>query len=132
MKIARYRATFRKKVIPGYYQAKLHIAVFAALEIMALIIYGLCMKWQWWTPLVILLSLFQVPIFSYFFHQFLLHQKVPGLGWAHKIHHWHHTFQRRNKITYTASAYRSWNERILKQELTIYSNRVLIGAQFIV
>lgn len=91
MDIARYRATFRKKVIPDYYQGKFHILIFATLEIMALVVCGLFMKWQWWTPLVILFSLFQASVLTYFIHRYLLHQKLHGFySFMFYINMWGH------------------------------------------
>lgn len=100
MDIARYRQTFRKKVIPSYYRGQTHIVIFASLEAMALLITGLFINWHWWTPLVIVGSILQASVLTYFIHRFMLHQKLPGFKWAHKMHHWHHTFYRPEKMTY--------------------------------
>lgn len=100
MDIDRYRAIFRKKVIPNYYQGKSHILIFTSLEILSLIICGLFINWHWWTPLVIILSIYQASVLTYFIHRFLLHKKLPGFHWAHRMHHWHHTFYRPHKMTY--------------------------------
>lgn len=100
MDIGRYRNTFRKKVIPGYYRGETHIVIFTVMELMALIITALFINWHWWTPLVIMGSILQASILTYFIHRFLLHKKLPGFKWAHKMHHWHHTFYRPEKMTY--------------------------------
>lgn len=100
MDILRYRAAFRKKVIPAYYQGKYHILIFTVLELLSLFICGVLINWQWWTPIVILLCLFQASILTYFIHRYMLHHKLPGFGWAFKMHHWHHTFYRPDKMTY--------------------------------
>jgi sterol desaturase/sphingolipid hydroxylase (fatty acid hydroxylase superfamily) len=100
MNIDRYRAIFRKKVIPPYYQGKMHLFIFTALELLSLFICGLFINWNWWTPFVIFISLFQASILTYFIHRFLLHQKFYGFHWAFKMHHWHHTFYVPGKMTY--------------------------------
>lgn len=100
MDLARYRTTFRRKVIPTYYRGRLHIAIFIFLELTALVSCGVMINWQWWTPLMILFSIFQASVLTYFIHRYLLHQKFPGFHWAHKMHHWHHTFYRPQNMPY--------------------------------
>lgn len=100
MDIPRYRSAFRRKVIPSYYRGNWHIGIFLALEVFALLSTGIWMNWTWWTPLVILFSLTQASILTYFIHRWLLHHKLPGFSWAHKMHHWHHTFYRPTHMVY--------------------------------
>lgn len=100
MKLERYRTIFRQKVIPSYYRADLHLIIFCVLEFSALSLTGVLINWQWWTPFIILGSMFQASVFTYFLHRFLLHRKLPGFGWAHKMHHWHHTFYPPEKMTF--------------------------------
>lgn len=100
MDLNRYRQTFRRKVIPSYYNAKAHIIIFVTLEALALLITGLFINWNWWTPFIILASVMQASVVTYFIHRYMLHKKLVGFKWAHKMHHWHHSFYRSGKMTY--------------------------------
>jgi hypothetical protein len=67
---------------------------------MTLMSCGLMINWQWWIPLIILLSLFQASTLTYFIHRYLLHRKTRGFHWAHKMHHWHHTSYRPQNMNF--------------------------------
>ncbi len=96
----RYRRAFRQKVIPRYYRGSLHVASFVGIQSGAVILVGSKVHWNWEAVLIVGLSLAYATTFTYFLHRFLLHRKVPGLGWAHKMHHWHHTFYQSNSMEY--------------------------------
>lgn len=102
MNLSRYRATFRRTVIPSYYSAKLHILFFVAFEAVALLLIGVRIDWSWTVPLVVLVSFLWATVSLYFLHRFLLHRRVPGFAWAHKLHHWHHTFYQAHQMQYDA------------------------------
>jgi sterol desaturase/sphingolipid hydroxylase (fatty acid hydroxylase superfamily) len=96
----RYRKAFRKKVIPWYYRGQIHVAIFSIIQISALFFIGSRLEWGKSTLLVIFLALGYATTFTYFLHRFLLHRKLPGFGWAFKMHHWHHTFYQSNRMEY--------------------------------
>ena len=96
----RYRKAFREKVIPRYYRGHWHVAVFTILEILAIVITAREVSWRYISPLYIFLSLFYATTFTYFLHRYLLHKKLPGFGWAFKMHNWHHTFYKSESMEY--------------------------------
>ena len=96
----KYRTAFRKKVIPKYYKGSLHVALFSLIQVTAIIFLGVKLTWNLTTIFVILGALIYATTFTYFLHRFLLHKKVPGFHWAHKMHHWHHTFYQSQEMEY--------------------------------
>ena len=96
----RYRNAFRKKVIPWYYRGQVHVAIFSIIQLSAILIIGSRIDWKISSLLVVLLALGYATTFTYFLHRFLLHRKLPGLGWAFKMHHWHHTFYQAHRMEY--------------------------------
>ena len=100
MELARYRRHFRAKVIPARYSARAHIALFAAFELTALAVTAWWVPWGRHSPVWMLLSVMWASSALYLVHRFLLHQKLPGFGWAHKMHHWHHTFYQAHEMEY--------------------------------
>ncbi|HXH29655.1 MAG TPA: sterol desaturase family protein [Bacteriovoracaceae bacterium] len=88
----RYRRAFREKVIPRFYSGRAHLIIFFLLEMIALVWTGAQVDWTLGSPFFILLTLAYATTFTYFLHRFILHRRVPGFSWAHKMHHWHHTF----------------------------------------
>jgi hypothetical protein len=100
MELARYRQHFRAKVIPKFYSAKLHIALFVLFEVLALVIALSLISWSWLSPLWVLLSALWASTILYVTHRWLLHKKIPGFHWAFKMHHWHHTFYQAQNMEY--------------------------------
>ncbi|MBY0516553.1 MAG: hypothetical protein K2P81_06585 [Bacteriovoracaceae bacterium] len=100
MNLERYRKNFRQKVIPKYYSAKIHLLIFSAFEVASISISAKYIEWSWLSPLWIFLSIFWASTFLYFLHRFMLHRIVPGFAWAHKMHHWHHTFYQSENMEY--------------------------------
>jgi hypothetical protein len=96
----RYRNAFRKKIIPWYYRGQFHVAIFSIIQIGAIFFIGSRLEWRISTFLVIFLALAYATTFTYFLHRFLLHHKLPGFGWAFKMHHWHHTFYQAHRMEY--------------------------------
>lgn len=96
----RYRKAFRQKVIPWYYRGALHVTLFSVIQLAAIIYTGLHINWSVNAFLIIAGSLGYATTFTYFLHRFLLHRPVTGLKWAHKMHHWHHTFYQSRYMEY--------------------------------
>lgn len=96
----RYRKNFRKKVIPRYYSGKFHVVFFSIIELSVILIIGPKCEWKIDSLLVVLMTLGYASTFTYFLHRFLLHRKLPGFGWAFKMHHWHHTFYQSHSMEY--------------------------------
>lgn len=96
----RYRKAFRQKVIPAYYRGFWHVVIFAILQTLAIVVTGSMVDWSIFSPLYIFLSLMYATTFTYFLHRYMLHQPVPGFKWAHKMHHWHHTFYKSEFMEY--------------------------------
>lgn len=100
MRLDRYRTHFRRKVIPASYSGRSHVIFFAVLEALVLVALGTYVAWTLWTPVIVLASFAWATTSLYFLHRFLLHRPVPGFGWAHKMHHWHHTFYQAHAMQY--------------------------------
>lgn len=96
----KYRRAFRQKVIPRFYSGRAHILIFSTLEMFALIFLAVQLDWGIKSALYILATLVYATTFTYFLHRFFLHRKVFGLAWAHKMHHWHHTFYTSSHMQY--------------------------------
>ena len=96
----RYRKAFRQKVIPSYYSGFLHVVVFTFLEILAICVFAWKVEWSVYSVFYVLISLVYATTFTYFLHRYLLHRPVRGLKWAHKMHHWHHTFYQSTNMEY--------------------------------
>lgn len=96
----RYRKAFRAKVIPSYYRGRYHIVFFSLFQLGGMVFLGRFIEWKPVSLLYILFSLGYATTFTYFLHRFLLHRKVPGFKWAHKMHHWHHTFYQTRHMEY--------------------------------
>ncbi len=96
----RYRKAFRQKVIPRYYRGSLHVAAFAVIQLVALVVVAARVRWSLEAIIIIGMALTYATTFTYFLHRFLLHRKIPGFGWAHKMHHWHHTFYQSHAMEY--------------------------------
>ncbi|MFZ4715664.1 MAG: sterol desaturase family protein [Bacteriovoracaceae bacterium] len=104
MNIDQYRQAFRAKVIPSYYNGKVHVFIFTILQ-MATTAYWFnkVPEWSLKSIPVILLSILWASWILYFTHRYLLHRKIWGLHWAFKMHHWHHTFYQETKLEYDES-----------------------------
>jgi hypothetical protein len=100
MNLARYRRHFRSKVIPKHYSARVHITLFALFEVAALVITGLWVDWNRESPVWMVVSVAWASSALYLVHRFMLHRKLPGFAWAHKMHHWHHTFYQSFEMEY--------------------------------
>ena len=100
MKLARYRNHFRAKVIPKKYSARVHIFLFVLFEVTALVITFSRVDWNRFSALWILISVAWASIALYLVHRYMLHRKLPGFSWAHKMHHWHHTFYQAHEMEY--------------------------------
>lgn len=100
MNLVRYRRAFREKIIPSYYSARVHIFLFALFQIIAILYFGLKIEWNPLSPIFILLSWGWASFALYWVHRILLHQKIPGFGWAFRMHRWHHTFYQDHKMEY--------------------------------
>ncbi len=100
MKLARYRQHFRAKVIPPYYSARVHLVLFVLFELLAVVISGQWVPWSFHSPLWILMAIVWASTALYLVHRFMLHKKLPGFGWAYKMHHWHHTFYQAHEMEY--------------------------------
>lgn len=87
-------------MIPRLYSGSLHITVFALMELLAITILARFVPWNSMSIFYILSTLMYATTFTYFLHRFLLHQKVSGFAWAHKMHHWHHTFYTSQNMQY--------------------------------
>ncbi|MFP5385806.1 MAG: sterol desaturase family protein [Bacteriovoracia bacterium] len=96
----RYRKAFREKVIPRYYSGALHVLLFALIQLVAIVFMGLKVSWSLKALGIVFLTLVYATTFTYFLHRFLLHRPVPGFRWAHKMHHWHHTFYKSSHMEY--------------------------------
>ncbi len=96
----RYRKAFRQKVIPSYYRGALHVAAFAVIQFVAVVVVASQVVWSLKAVFIIAMALAYATTFTYFLHRFFLHRKIPGLAWAHKMHHWHHTFYQSRAMEY--------------------------------
>ncbi len=90
MDLARTRDHFRRHVIPPRYSARAHIVFFCLFELVAIFLTGSFVDWSWRSPVYVLLCFAWATTFVYLIHRFTLHRKVPGFGWAFRLHHWHH------------------------------------------
>lgn len=100
MNLARYRKHFRQKVIPSCYSARVHIFLFIIFEFTALAIAATYVRWSWFSPVWMILSVAWASTALYLVHRFLIHRKVWGFLWAYKMHHWHHTFYQAHAMEY--------------------------------
>ena len=100
MNLDKYRKAFREKIIPRYYSAKWHIFIFGVFQLTATLWSARQVEWSLLSILWIGLSLLWATSALYLVHRFFLHRKIWGLGWAHRMHRWHHTFYQKEKMEY--------------------------------